>query len=240
LPPIDIQRQIVAEIGGYQKVIDGARTVINNYRPHISTDPAWELVPLANLATFSSGGTPSKANESFWSGDIPWVSAKDMKTERVLDAELHVTLEAIGESSTKIAPVGSILILVRGMGLANGVPVCEVVRECAFNQDIRAIHPDKDRIKPRYLAQILRQQRTEFRRVMETAAHGTLKINTDDLRSIQIPLPDLETQQTLIDQIEREVDLVNASHELVSVLEMKIALTLDRVWGKTSRKTVEV
>ena len=43
LPPLEVQREIVAEIEGYQKVIDGARAVIENYRPHIAVDPDWPL-----------------------------------------------------------------------------------------------------------------------------------------------------------------------------------------------------
>ena len=47
LPPLDVQREIAAEIEGYQKVIDGARAVIENYRPHIPIDPEWPMVRLA-------------------------------------------------------------------------------------------------------------------------------------------------------------------------------------------------
>ena len=39
LPPVEVQQEIVAEIEGYQKVIDGARVVVENYRPHIVIDP---------------------------------------------------------------------------------------------------------------------------------------------------------------------------------------------------------
>ena len=35
------QKEIVAEIEGYQKVIDGARAVVDNYRPQIVVDPEW-------------------------------------------------------------------------------------------------------------------------------------------------------------------------------------------------------
>ena len=41
-----MQREIVAEIEGYQKVIDGARAVVANYRPHIPIDPAWPMVEI--------------------------------------------------------------------------------------------------------------------------------------------------------------------------------------------------
>ncbi len=55
LPPLEVQREIVAEIEGYQKVIDGARTVLENYRPHIPIDPAWPVTNLGNLASFKNG-----------------------------------------------------------------------------------------------------------------------------------------------------------------------------------------
>ena len=45
LPPLEVQREIVAEIEGYQRVIDGARAVVDNYRPHIPIDPEWPMVP---------------------------------------------------------------------------------------------------------------------------------------------------------------------------------------------------
>ncbi len=50
LPPIDVQEEIVEEIEGYQKVIDGARAVLDNYRPHIPVNPDWPLVPLGVFA----------------------------------------------------------------------------------------------------------------------------------------------------------------------------------------------
>ena len=39
LPPLEVQKEIVAEIEGYQKVINGARAVLDNYRPHIPIHP---------------------------------------------------------------------------------------------------------------------------------------------------------------------------------------------------------
>ena len=42
LPPLPIQEEIVAEIESYQKIIDGARQVVENYKPRIDIDPEWE------------------------------------------------------------------------------------------------------------------------------------------------------------------------------------------------------
>ncbi|MFZ2208138.1 MAG: N-6 DNA methylase [Porticoccaceae bacterium] len=232
LPPLEIQKEIVAEIEGYQKVIDGARAVLDHYRPHIPIHPDWPMVHVGEVGSFASGGTPSKANESYWTGAIPWVSAKDLKVEQISDAAMHISDAAIAESATQIAPVGSLLILVRGMGLANGVPICEVMKPCAFNQDLKALLPNPEAIHGRFLAFALRQQDTQFRNVLETAAHGTLKLNSDDLRQIQIPLPPLATQQAIVAEIEAEQALVNANRELIARFEQKIQATLARVWGE--------
>jgi restriction endonuclease S subunit len=43
LPPLEVQKEIVAEIEGYQKVINGARAVLDNYRPHIPIHPDWPI-----------------------------------------------------------------------------------------------------------------------------------------------------------------------------------------------------
>ena len=239
LPPLEVQKEIVAEIEGYQKVIDGARAVLDNYRPHIPIHPDWPIAHVGEVCSFASGGTPSKTNESYWTGTIPWVSAKDLKVEQLSDAAMHVSDTAVAESATQIAPVGSLLVLVRGMGLANGVPICEVMEACAFNQDLKALLPNPEAIHGRFLAFALRQQDAQFRKVLETAAHGTLKLNSDDLRQIQIPLPPLATQQAIVAEIEAEQALVAANRELIARFEKKIQATLARVWGEDETASAE-
>ena len=48
-PPLDIQNQIVEELDGYQKIIDGCRQVIENYKPSIDIDSDWEMVELGSI-----------------------------------------------------------------------------------------------------------------------------------------------------------------------------------------------
>ena len=55
LPPLEVQEQIVAELDGYQRIIDGARAVIENYKPMIRIDPEWEIAELGNIASFTQG-----------------------------------------------------------------------------------------------------------------------------------------------------------------------------------------
>ena len=63
LPPLEMQREIVAEVEGYQRVIDGARAVLDNYRPHIPVDPEWPVVPMGQIAEFKNGLNFSKSDD---------------------------------------------------------------------------------------------------------------------------------------------------------------------------------
>jgi type I restriction enzyme M protein len=231
VPPIDVQEELVGEIASQRAIIRGARIVVDNYVSHVVVEPDWPRVELGDVATFTSGGTPTKTNEALWDGEIPWVSAKDMKCERISDASLHVSAEAVSSGGTRLAPAGSILVLVRGMGLANGVPVCEVERACAFNQDVKALLPRTDVVSAAFLATVLRQQHRQFVRVIETAAHGTLKLSSDDLRRIKVPLPPLQVQSEVMAEVEAERLLVASATELVDRLERKTEATLARIWG---------
>ncbi len=68
----------MAEIEGYQKVIDGARTVVENYRPHIVVDPEWPNM-VGDLADNLACGTCASVQGHSKSGPFPyyWVIIGD-------------------------------------------------------------------------------------------------------------------------------------------------------------------
>lgn len=53
-----------------------------------------------------------------------------------------------------------------------------------------------------------------------------------DLKTLEIPLPSLEKQQSIVAEIEAEQALVAANRELITRFEKKIQATLARVWGE--------
>ena len=61
LPPVEVQNEILTEIEGYQKVIDGARAVLDNYRPYIIIDPTWPIVKLETISTIVRGSSTKAA-----------------------------------------------------------------------------------------------------------------------------------------------------------------------------------
>ena len=78
LPPLEVQKEIVAEIEGYQKVIDGARAVLDNYRPHIPIHPDWPMVELGDRSFKTSGRNSDTEASQTYGWQIPCVSLNDM------------------------------------------------------------------------------------------------------------------------------------------------------------------
>ena len=82
LPPLDVQKEIVAEIESYQKVIDGARAVVDNYRPHITIDPAWPLVELGAVCESIMDGTHLSPTNT-GRGERLYLTSKNVRENRI-------------------------------------------------------------------------------------------------------------------------------------------------------------
>jgi type I restriction enzyme S subunit len=161
----------------------------------------WPLVPLRYLVRFLSGGTPDKGNSDFWSGGtIPWVSPKDMKIDRIDDSEDHITEAALDGSATQVVPVGSVLVVVRGMILAHTLPVAVTTGPVTINQDIKALVCGL-RILPDFLHAVLAGQAEWLLSQTDSSAHGTKKLETEVLERFEVPCPPLELQRKIVTAI---------------------------------------
>ncbi len=170
----------------------------------------WKQTELGALADFASGGTPSKQNEAFWGGFFPWVSAKDLKKHVINNAELCLTEE--GRKVAKTAPIGSVLVLVRGMTLLKDVPIGYVAEPVAFNQDIKALVA-KSYVAPKFLAYLLVSLRRPLMTLVNTANHGTGRLDTDLLKSFPVVLPSFVEQCRIAKTLEtwdRAIETVEA------------------------------
>jgi len=154
----------------------------------------WKSVALSELATFQSGGTPNKGQSSFWGGPIPWVTVKDMKAMRLNGVGESLTEE--GAKTVRVVPAGTVLVLVRGMGLFKDLPVALCDRPVTFNQDIKALVA-KDGVDSEYLAFALIARKSDILRHVDSAGHGTGRLDTDLLKSTPLPLPPLPEQRKI-------------------------------------------
>ena len=156
----------------------------------------WETKPLGELVTFSSGGTPSKKNSNYWGGTIPWLSAKTMKDERISTSDLMITEEGL-RAGSKLAPAGSVLLLTRGSGLFNGIPVCLVEKPVAFNQDVKCMEAS-GAVSMRFIFYWLKSQADYLKAKLDVTGIGAGKFDTAFLKELQVPVPSAEEQNKIV------------------------------------------
>ena len=190
-------------------------------------DPAanpkgWPVSLLKDLVSFMSGGTPSKAREDFWLGDLPWVSPKDMKQAYISDAIDHVSRIVLAETNIKLVPIGSLLIVVRGMILVHTVPVAQSLIEHTINQDMKALFPVLE-INVGYLLWLMKVSQPQLLGLVTTAAHGTKKLDTERLENFRIPLPPLEMQVAFSEKVAQ----IESIHSQQSAATAKAQATFD-------------
>jgi type I restriction enzyme S subunit len=160
----------------------------------------WQVRPLKYLISLTSGGTPSKANPSYWDGTVPWASSKDLKSEELFDTQDHTTQQALDEGAATLVPAGSILTVVRGMILLHTFPVAVVRVPMAINQDLKAISPSAG-VDSTYLAWLLRGASNEVLGRTDEAGHGTKVLRLEVWLAMQVPVPPLSEQAVLVEHI---------------------------------------
>ncbi|YBW37777.1 restriction endonuclease subunit S [Nitrobacter sp. TKz-YC01] len=189
----------------------------------------WKSVALSELATLHSGGTPNKERSSFWGGPIPWVTVKDMKAMRLNGVGESLTEE--GANTVRVVPAGAVLVLVRGMGLFKDLPVVLCDRPVTFNQDIKALVA-KEGVDSEYLAFALIARKSDILRHVDSAGHGTGRLDTDLLKSTPLPLPPLPEQRKIA-EILRTWDVAIEKLEALRAAKLRRhrALTHSLVFG---------
>ncbi|MGB1250547.1 MAG: restriction endonuclease subunit S [Candidatus Promineifilaceae bacterium] len=196
----------------------------------------WEIRHIRHITDQLGGGTPSKDNPTFWDGNIPWVSPKDMKVDYISDSQDSVTKAAIMYSAAKLIPVGSVLIVVRGMILDHSVPTAFTTKTVTINQDMKALVPSQN-LDGEFLLWVLKGLRDYLLSHTDSSAHGTKCLATERLERTSITIPCLNEQRELVRGLKEKlsrIDSLRESAASVSMLlqERRTALISAAVTGK--------
>jgi type I restriction enzyme S subunit len=189
----------------------------------------WKTYKLGDLVNLLSGGTPNKGRADYWNGDIPWISAKSMYEDFLSSSDLFITESGL-KAGSKLAQKGTILLLTRGSGLFNRIPVCWTERSLAFNQDVKNIvSRDESVILNKYLYYWLYGNKTAVSAILETTGIGAGKIDTERFLNMQINIPSISEQKQLIRAIEPIVSKIELNNRINHNLEEQ-AQALYKSW----------
>jgi type I restriction enzyme M protein len=230
LPPLEIQEQIVAELGSYQKIIDGARQVVENYKPTFKIDPEWEIMEIGEMCNLMTGGTPKSTVKEYYGGNIKWIVSGDVHLGEIFDCPNRITQKGLENSNAKYLPIDSVLIALNGQGKTRGT-VALLKTKATCNQSIVSILPkDKSKLISEYLYAILKIMYVQIRNLTGDIQRSGLNMSL--IKKIKIPFPPLEIQKQIVARIENEQKAINSNKELITIFENKIKEKIAEVWGE--------
>jgi type I restriction enzyme M protein len=205
LPPISIQQEIVSKIEQYEKIIAGAKQVVENYKPQIDIKPEWEMVELGSVCEFEYGKALKEENRI--NGDYPVFGSNGI----------------VGYHNDYIVEAPFIIIGRKGSAgtvhysFKNGFPIDTTFFVKLKNENI---------IKQIFLYYLLLQM--DLKNVNVQA--GVPGLNRNDAYKLKIPLPPVSEQDAIVAQIEKEQQIVNANKELIKIYEQKIKDEINKLW----------
>jgi len=227
LPSITDQYAIVKELDNYQKIIDAAKTIVDNYKPQIDIDPNWPMAALGDICDIRSGGTPSRDNPAYWNGNIPWVGSGVCKDKPISAADEYITEQGFNNSNAKLFKVGTTLIALVGATIGK---TAYLEFETTTNQNIAGLYPkDENAVLTKFLFYAAQLLYPEFIKLGD----GKFRMaNLSFVKGLKVVLPNPDIQKEIVDQLDREQKYVDSVKELINVFTEKMNKRIARIWNE--------
>jgi len=226
LPPIEIQEQIVSELDSYQKIIDGAKQVVENYKPTFKIDPEWEIIELDKICKLEYGYSESAKNN----GEYRYIRITDISEDGLLKYD-EIKYVNLNEKSKKyILKKGDVLVARTGATYGKTLYFDEEIKAIFAGYLIR-LNFRKEQINSKFYwifsqSSNYRKQKNEL-----VQGGGQPQFNANVIKHIKVPLPSLEIQEKIVFKIIKEQKVINANKELITIFENKIKDKIAEVWG---------
>jgi len=211
LPPISVQERIAAELDSYQKIIDGARQVVDNWNPHINIDPEWCLSDLGDLSENLDSKRIPITKSDRKSGKYPYYGASGI-VDYVNDFLFDEDLLLVSEDGANL--------------LARSTPIAFSISGKAWVNNHAHVLRFKERAVQKYIELYLNS--ISLAHFITGSAQP--KLTQQALNMIKIPTPPIETIEGIVLRVEKEQKLVDASRELISLYEQKTKDRIKKLW----------
>ena len=212
LPPLSVQEEIVAEVAGYQRVIDGARAVADNWRPRVDIDPSWPVVALGEVVEVLDSMRRPITKHDRKPGPYPYYGATGV-LDYVEDYLFDEPLVLVGEDGAKW-----------DAGENTAYPIAG---KTWVNNHAHVLRPDRTELLDQFLVTLFVQ--SDLSRYITGVT--VPKLTQARLRTVPIPLPPMRVQEELVAGIEEERRRAVGAGELAGMLEERVRGAVGRVWG---------
>jgi len=171
---------------------------------------SWEYSKIGKIFKTSSGGTPSRANKAFYTGNIPWLKSGElMDKTNIEESEEHISQEALEKSSAKIFPIDTTLIAMYG---ATTGKIGIIKKECSTNQAICGIFPNQDSLS-KFIFYFLLFKREII--INQSKGGAQPNISQEIIKNLDFPLLSKDIQKKIIQEIESKFSLIDKIEDTV-------------------------
>ena len=186
----------------------------------VHNDKGWETDTVESLCEeIYGGGTPSKSHPEYYEdGNIPWVSSKDMKADVISDSQIKINQLGIDNSTAKMVPVNSVIMVIRSGILKHTLPVAVNAVPVTVNQDLKVFIPSK-RILTRFLAVQFKMHEKDILAGVRAVTADNIEFNSLKLREMIVPPIELQQEYiAFLEQLDKSKVVAQKALEEVQLL----------------------
>ena len=187
----------------------------------------WKTYKLSEIGSIVGGATPSTTVDTYYNGDIPWLTPKDLSNfhERYIErGERNITKSGLNSCSAQLLPAGSVLFSSRA-------PIGYVAiakNPIATNQGFKSIIPNPEKVDSLFLYYLLKHNKDNI----EAMGSGTTfkEVSGATMKNIEVYLPEsLEEQRQIAGILGSLDDKIELNRRINANLEAQ-AQALFRSW----------
>jgi len=225
LPPIEVQKQIAAELDGYQKIIDGAKQVVDNWKPKIDIGPGWKIVKLGEVCVPEYGFTDNARGN----GEARFIRITDISSTGELISENKKYINLTNEAKKYLLRKRDVLVARTGATFGKTL-LFSSDEPSVFASFLIRLKFENEKILPEYYW-IFAQSDIYWEQANGLmTGGGQPQFNGGAIKQVEIPLPPLDTQKQIVKKIEAERKLIESTKKIIEIYQQKIKDKINDIW----------
>jgi restriction endonuclease S subunit len=227
LPPIEDQEEIVRELEQYQKIIDGAKQVVDNYKPVIDIDPSWEMKRLGDICSFQYGFTDSAKEK----GEYRYIRITDIDENGLLKMGEEKYISKTKENKDYLLQKGDLVVARTGATYGKCL-YFEDDTPSVYASYLIKLNLDNNKILNRFYWVFSQSYFYDTQKQKLVTGGAQPQFNANVMNEIIVPLPNIKEQEDIIEKVNNQRHIIEGNKKLIVIYTQKIQDRIKKIWGE--------